>query len=187
MDISQERRKNKMLRPAQLYEEELREENIKSWYRPENIYWHGGAGDNIPELPDNNHDRHDFVSVDKDDNIIGYISYAVNWTAMSADRFGIISFRKGSMEFAKDLYKVVCDLFEVYHMNRISWGAYEDNPAVRGYRNFIKKHGGRECGHCRQAVKLQDGKLHDSVSFEILAAEFVKKGKKNVLEQAGAV
>ncbi len=164
-----------MLRPAQLYEEKLREENIKSWYRPENIYWNGGAGDNIPELPDSNHDSHDFVSVNKDGSIIGYISYAVDWTAMSADRCGIISFRKNSLEFAKDLYKVICDLFEVYHMNRVSWSAYADNPAVRGYRNFIKKHGGRECGYYRQRARLQDGKLHDSVSFEILATEFVRK------------
>lgn len=164
-----------MLKPAQLYEEEFWKEIIKSWYRPENIYWNGGAGDSIPEPPDNNHDSHNFVSVDKDDNIIGYIRYSVDWTAMSADRFGIISFRKNSLEFAKDLYKVVCDLFEIYHMNRVSWVAYEDNPAVRGYRNFIRKHGGRECGHYRQITRLQDGKLHDTVSFEILAAEFVKK------------
>lgn len=74
--------------------------------------------------------------------------------------------------FAKDVYKVICDLFKVYHMNRISWSAYADNPAIRGYRNFIKKYGGRECGYRRQRVKLMDGKLHDSVEFEILAEEF---------------
>lgn len=177
MIMKLERRYMKMLRPAQMYEEELREENIKSWYKPENIYWSGGPRDGMLELPDNNCDQHCFVSVDKDDNIIGYISYCIDWTAMSADRFGIISYRKNSLEFAEDLYKAVCDLFEVYHMNRISWSAYADNPAVRGYRNFIRKHGGRECGHYRQIAKLQDGKLHDSVSFEILAAEFAGKKK----------
>lgn len=62
-------------------------------------------------------------------------------------------------------------------MNRISWFAYVENPAIRGYRNFIKKHGGRECGYYRQIAKLQDGKLHDSVCFEILASEF--KGRKD--------
>lgn len=174
-----------MLQPAQLYEDKLQEENIKSWYRPENIYWNGGAGDSTLELPDDNYDRHCFVSVDKDDNVIGYISYCIDWTAMSADRFGIISYRKNNLEFGRDLFKAICDLFEVYHMNRISWTAYEDNPAVKGYRNFIRKHGGRECGHYRQIVKLQDGKLHDSVSFEILAAEFVKKVKKKRSRTSG--
>lgn len=34
-----------MLRPAQLYEQQLQEENTKAWYKPENIYWNGGTGD----------------------------------------------------------------------------------------------------------------------------------------------
>lgn len=161
-----------MLKPAQLYKDKLQEENIKTWYKPENIFWSNG-GDAIIDLPENNYDRHCFVSVDVNDNVIGYIGYMVDWVAMSAYSFGIISYKKNSLVFADDLYKAICNLFNVYHMNRISWSAYEDNPAVRGYRNFIKKHGGRECGHYRQIVKLQDGKLHDSVEFEILAKEFV--------------
>ncbi|MCM1088950.1 MAG: GNAT family N-acetyltransferase [Muribaculaceae bacterium] len=165
-----------MLKPAQLYEEQLQQKNIESWYKPENIFWHGDAGEYMIELPDNNCKYHKFVSIDKNDDVIGYISYSVDWVSMSADNFGIISFEKNSVEFAKDLYRAVCDLFEVYHMNRISWSVYTDNPAIRGYRNFIKKHGGRECGYFRQITKLQDGKLHDSVCFEIMACEF-RKGK----------
>lgn len=163
-----------MLKPAQLYAEELQIKNTEAWYKPENIFWNGGAGDSSVNLPDNNYDSHCFVSVDKNNQVIGYIGYAVDWAAMSTDRFGIISFDKGNMEFVRDLYKVICDLFEVYHMNRVSWMAFADNPAIRGYRNFIKKHGGRECGYHRQVAKLQDGRLHDSVEFEILAEEFVR-------------
>lgn len=161
-----------MLMPAQLYKDKLMEEYPKTWYKPENMYYRGWIGDNIPEIPDNNYDNHHFVSVNKNDNLIGYICYSVNWIPMSADDFGIISFQKGNIEFAKDVYKVICDLFEKYHMNRVSWKAYVENPAIRGYRNFIKKHGGRECGYYRQVSKLMDGKLHDSVEFEILASEF---------------
>lgn len=168
-----------MLKPAQLYQEKLQEENIKSWYKPENFFWNGWYGDSRITIMENNYDGHQFVSVDKDDNVIGYIAYNVDWAAMSADRFGIISFNKSSIEFAKDLYKVICDLFNVYHMNRVSWCAYADNPAIRGYRNFIKKHGGRECGYHRQIVKLMDGKLHDSVEFEILAEELKFNNRKD--------
>lgn len=163
-----------MLKPAQLYAEELQRKNTEAWYKPENIFWNGGAGDSSFNFPDNNYDSHCFVSIDKNNQVIGYIGYAVDWVAMSADRFGIISYDKGNLEFAKDLYKAICDLFEVYHMNRVSWMAFADNPAIRGYRNFIKKHGGRECGYHRQVAKLQDGRLHDSVEFEILAEEFVR-------------
>ena len=133
-----------MLRPAQLYLDKLRIKNIESWYDPQNIYYHGGTGEYDIDLPDNNKECHCFVSVDKCNNIIGYISYDVDWEAMSADNFGMISFDKGNLEFVKDIYKTICDCFEVYHFNRISWYCYTDNPAIRGYRNFIKHHGGVE-------------------------------------------
>lgn len=161
-----------MLKPAQLYKDQLLKEYVKTWYKPEYIYYTGWTGDRFPDIPDNNYNDHDFVSVDENDNIIGYISYSVDWIAMNADRFGIISFDRGNIEFAKDVYKVIRDLFEAYHMNRISWCCYVENPAIRGYRNFIKRHGGKECGYYRQIAKLQDGKLHDSVEFEILYDEF---------------
>lgn len=166
-----------MLKPAQLYKDKLIEESIKSWYKPENIFYSGYSGDGLPDIPDNNHDSHHFVSVDKNDEVIGYICYALNWSAMSAYQFGLISFKKGSIAFAKDVYQAVCDLFEKYHMNRIAWKAYADNPAVRGYRNFIKRHGGKECAYHRQIARLQDGRLHDMVEFEILAEEFHRRGK----------
>ena len=164
-----------MLKPGQLYQDRLYQEYIKTWYKPENMYYTGWTGDGVPEIPDNNYERHCFVSVDKNDNLIGYIAYSVDWIAMNADRFGIISFDKGNVEFARDVYQVICDLFEKYHMNRVSWRADVENPLMRAYRSFIKKHGGRECGYYRQVTKLQDGKLHDSVSFEILASEFKKR------------
>ena len=70
------------------------------------------------------------------------------------------------------MYMNLSAIFEVYHMNRIQWCCYADNPAIRGYRNFVKRHGGRECGYYRQVSRLMDGKFHDSVQFEILADEF---------------
>ena len=104
--------------------------------------------------------------------MIGYISYDLDWAAMSANNLGIISFQMGNRDFLKDVYKVICDIFEVYHMNRLSWWCFADNTAVRGYRNFIKKHGGVECGHKRCIARLRDGKLHDRVDFEIMSWEF---------------
>lgn len=73
-----------MLKPAQLYKTKLQEENIKAWYKPENIFWNGGSGDSQIDIREDNYDCHQFVSVDKDDNVIGYIGYSVDWAAMSA-------------------------------------------------------------------------------------------------------
>ena len=170
-----------MLRPAQEYAQLLQEENVKAWYKPENMYWNGGAGDDDISLPDNNYEKHCFVSVNSEDDILGYISYIPDWDAMSVSDVCIISYRKKSVEFAKDVYTAVCNIFEVYNMNRMEWHCYADNPVIRGYRKFIKRYGGRECGYRRQVVKLQDGKLHDIVEFEILRDEFYKKGNGQLI------
>lgn len=161
-----------MLRPAQLYEQQLRDKILSSWYDLDNIFYSGYEGNYIEELPKSNYGSHNFVSVDKDDNIIGYIKYYVNWDVMSADQFDIISFDKGNVRFIRDLFTAVCDVFEKYHMNRIEFWCYADNPAIRGYRKFINRCGGREVGYVKQRTKLQDGKLHDSVIFEIMSNEF---------------
>lgn len=162
-----------MLKPAQLYTDELKKKSLESLYDLGNKYWSGSTGDSILcDLPDNNYDSHHFVSVNSSGGVIGYICYQVDWIAMSADRFGIISYDKGNPAFAKDVNTAIINLFTEYHMNRIEWMCYADNTALRGYRNFIKKHGGRECGYHRQVSKLLDGKLHDSIDFEILASEF---------------
>lgn len=67
-----------MLKPAQLYEEELKQKLIECWYKPEYKYYFGGGAYAI-SLPDNNETRHDFVHLDKDDNIDGYFSYQIDW------------------------------------------------------------------------------------------------------------
>lgn len=138
-----------------------------------NMYYHGTAGSEIPTIPDNNYNHHSFVSVDKNDKIIGFISYNIDWQAMNAYKFGIISFDKGNLIFIKDLNEAINNLFTVYNMNRIDWFCFADNPAIRGYRNFIKRHGGRETAYFRSIAKLMDGKLHDGVEFEILKEEFI--------------
>lgn len=99
-----------MLKPAQLYKDQLLKEYVKTWYKPENIYYTGWTGDSVPEIPDNNYDSHHFVSVDKNNNLIGYISYSVDWIAMNADRFGIISFDCGKSNLLKMYIKqlVIC-------------------------------------------------------------------------------
>lgn len=168
-----------MLRPAQLYAEELTARHTESWYKEEYMYYNYGTGNYmIEELPDNNIESHQFVSVDKEDRVIGYIGYNVDWAAKSVNEFGAINYFRGNpmdMTFVVDLKTAIFDIFLKYGMNRLEFTCVADNPAVRGYRYFIKKLGGREAGYFRQCCMLQDGKLHDSVCFEVLREEFMLK------------
>lgn len=167
-----------MLKPAQLYKDELNKKMIEGWYDLDNMYYHGGPSSYELDFGDNNKNCHSFVSVKRRklgletiDTIIGFISYEVDWEAMSADNFGFISFDKGNVVLVSDVVKCIRDLFIKYNMNRVGWYCYADNPALEGYRKLVKRFGGKEVGYLRQSTKLLDGKLHDSVIFEILKSD----------------
>lgn len=83
-----------MLKPAQLYKEELEKLFLRTWYDLKYMFYSGWTGSELPTIPDNNYDAHHFASVDNNGNVIGYISYRISWITMSADNFGIISFGK---------------------------------------------------------------------------------------------
>ncbi|MDO4562204.1 MAG: GNAT family protein [Clostridia bacterium] len=160
-----------MLKPAQLYQDELNKKYINTWYDDRYMYYRS-YGTGIIELPKDNYDNHHFVSVDDNDDIIGYMSYHINWNIKTANAFGIISFDIGNVMFLRDIKRATDDIFYKYNLNRIEWFCVADNPAIKGYRKFIKRHGGRECGYLRETALLSDGKLHDDVFFEILKCEY---------------
>lgn len=164
-----------MLKPAQLYVEKLQDKFAEIFCDLKYQYFTHGTMNNIPEIPDNNRDNHLFVSVNKNDEVLGYISYGVDWEAMTTCSFGAISFVPGgSVEFANDLRKAIDNIFMKFNFNRIEWWAYADNPAIRGYDNFIKRYGGRRAGYLKQNVKLMDGKLHDTIIYEVMREDYIK-------------
>lgn len=112
------------------------------------------------------------ASVNKNDEILGYISYYINWNTSSVDGFTIMAFSNNNIEFARDVHLAFCDCFYKYNLNRISFIVCADNPFVKSCRNFARNHGGKECGYYRDAIKLLDNKLHDIVCFEYLSKEF---------------
>lgn len=59
-----------MLKPAQLYEEELKKKILESWYDMTNMYWFGSTGIELIELPNDNYNKHCFVSLNVDHQII---------------------------------------------------------------------------------------------------------------------
>ena len=165
-----------MIRTAQLYKDKLAEEHLKTWYNPEYIFYDYGWNDVI-NLPDNNFEKRCFVSVDKNDNILGYISYRVDENIRQATDLAAICYKRPSIKFVNDLQQVIDDIFNVYNLNRLTWSCCADNPALRGYSKFIKRYGGKEAGYYRETVRTRDGKLRDTVVFEILKKEY-KAGKQ---------
>lgn len=163
-----------MLKIANAYEKELRQLLAEASVDPRYMFYFtqpsGGYFD--IELNQNTVWAHHFVSLNKNGKVIGYLSYRVDAFARSVNNFGLISFDIGNQAFLRDTYDAIADIFEKYRMNRLEWSAVVDNPVTKSYRRVCQQLGGRECSYERQAVQLLDGKLHDSVSFEVLADEY---------------
>lgn len=169
-----------MLDIAQKYPEELKKKFIETWYDKRYQYYRDSVGDRVPDLPDNCYHSRNFVSLDKKGNIIGYIAYNFSEVTETASCFGIISFDIGNMEFTKDVLQVFGDIFFKYNCRRVEFWCFEDNPAIKGYRAFIKRFGGREVGKLNRVCKLMDGEFHNSVIFEILAEDLKCRKIKEV-------
>lgn len=161
-----------MLKPAQSYKEELLKEIVNMWYGEKTMYWNCSSYDSIITLSDDNYYTHQFVSVDAKGVLQGYVTYEVDRVANKASGFGIISFNRKPLVFAADIKQVISDIFKKFGFSKIEFFAYADNPAIKIYRKFIAKYGGREIGVFRDTAKLQDGKMHDGVMFELFNENF---------------
>lgn len=158
-----------MLKPAQLYKDELQRKYIERWYDISAQYYVSGAERNALDIPDEPDNRCYFACVDHQDNVVGYFSYSIDWQAHSVARIGLISFvETPNILLINDVIKHIKSLFANNNIRRVEWGAYEDNPAMRGYEKLAARFGGRKIGTYRQCCMLLDGKLHDFSVFEIL-------------------
>lgn len=163
-----------MLKAAQNYITQIQEKYAECMYDLNYQWYFGYRGTALPQIDSNNYNDHKFASVDKDGNVIGYISYCTNDPANSCYNFGAISFNKGNIEFVRDIKQALDDIFYKYNFDRIEFCCFDGNPVLRNYRNFIKRHGGREIGIYKRCNRLMDGKLYDSVAFEILKEDYIK-------------
>ena len=161
-----------MLYPAQMYKEELHKKLVNTWYDERYKYYYDSSGKNEIVINDNCYYQRQFASVDKYGNVIGYICYTYDDYSSYAKWFGILCFEyQFCFEFIADVIRVVDDIFEKFHLNRVEFECFDENPTLDAYRRFIHKYGGEEVARFRRTTRLQDGKWHDSIKFEILYDE----------------
>jgi hypothetical protein len=164
-----------MLKPALLYKEQLEELEALSWTDMSKMYWHGGPYRyqlQIDQGRNDSYGRYQWACISSN-KVVGYISYHIDWESMSAYSWAIVSYIDGpNITLMKDLGDKINELFTKNNIQRIDWRCYADNPFCKSYINFINKCGGRIAGILRRIGLLEDGKLHDSILFEILKEEW---------------
>lgn len=155
-----------MLVSAILYKDQIIKEFQKYYYTTDMLYETGCMENWTPDIVDcPNESQFQYAIVDKNEKLIGYLGYLVDWYASKAYNFGLFSFDRGNVLVGKDIFDKLEELVNALH--RIEWRAVGDNPACRGYDNFIKKHNGNK--HIlKDAIKDKDGNYHDDIIYEIV-------------------
>lgn len=119
------------------------------------------------------------VSVDQNDEVIGFLSATLRRTINMVSDIGAINFKKVNTTFSIDFIRFLTSLFDTYNFNKIEWGVIVGNPAETLYDKIIKKYGGKVIGISHQSVKLSDGKLYDFKTYEIFKKDYNKHKKKS--------
>ena len=155
-----------MLVPAILYKEQIAKEFQKYFYTTDMLYETGGNGNWIPEIVDCPEDwRFQYAIIDKNEKLIGYLEYVVDWYVSKAYNFELFSFDRGNLQVPKDVFKKLEGLVSILH--KVEWRAVGGNPACRGYDNFIKRHNGNK--HIlKDSIREKDGNYQDSIIYEVV-------------------
>lgn len=160
-----------MLAPAILYKEEI-EQGFKKYYYTDEMMYECGCLENwTPAIEDNSGDsKYQYAIINKDNKVIGYIAYDIDWYSSCASNFGLLSFDKGNAIIGKSLFEVLDTLLNDYKLHRISWRMVGGNPVEKSYDRFCKKYNGRK--HIlRDVFKDRRGKYHDDIIYEIIREE----------------
>ena len=158
-----------MLVPAILYKEQIKKEFQKYYYTTDMMYETGCMCNWSPEIAEcPNESQFQYAIVDKNEKLVGYLGYSVDWYASKAYNFGLFSFDRGNILVGRDVFNKLEELIKKLH--RVEWRAVGGNPACRGYDNFIKRHNGTK--HIlKDAIKDKDGNYHDDIIYEIVSSK----------------
>lgn len=164
-----------MLDNAFKYEDQIRAKLLDVWYDPKYQYYFCGAYHEIFSLPQNG-DWHcrQFVSVDKEGELRGFISYRIDHDCNMAFDFGAISFGNGKFGFGYDLARCIDDIFVKFNMNKMEFCVICGNPIEASYDKIIKKIGGRILCIRRDRAKDMAGNLHDDKLYEVMREDYMK-------------
>lgn len=155
-----------MLKPAIMYKDEIKKQMQKYFYTDDMMYEVGELDNYVPEIADEP-DRYCFqyAIVDSNENLIGYLAYAIDWYASCAYNFGLFSFDRGNPLIGKELF---CKMDELVHkFHRIEWRMIGGNPVEKSYDKFCAKYNGTK--HILKDVfKDRNCKYRDHIIYEII-------------------
>jgi hypothetical protein len=114
------------------------------------------------------------LSVDENNNIIGYLCAMLDRELNHVTELKIVNFYDINITFSQDLKQFICDLFLKYNFRKINWTVVVGNPIEKMYDKYTSRYGGRIVGVLKKEVLLNDRKLYDKKIYELFRGDFVQ-------------
>ena len=167
-----------MLDNANKYTYELKNLYLDTWYDDKYKFYYACGYSEEPHYSDSNLGRHDFVSLDKNGNIIGYISYGILRYEYYAHNLSIVNFSDNILTFGRDLREVISNIFEKYNLRKLQFMVVVGNPIEKSYDKLIQKYGGRIVGEYKKHRRLIDGNFYNAKAYEIFREDYLANIRK---------
>ena len=167
-----------MLKPAQLYKEELIPEFERTWYDDEYKYYMNDCYFQDLEILSDTVNLHQFVSVDSNEEIVGYIAYEIDRATDNVSNLCAINMKHNMFVFGMDLIQAIDDIFVKFNFSKIEFVVVVGNPAESMYDRFVRMCKGRIAGIYKKHVKLMDGQIYDVKMYEVMKENYLKNRHK---------
>lgn len=163
-----------MIKNAIPYEEIIRTKFYDIWYDPEYEYYFDSDYRFDFNINRDGNAGRDFVSMDSEDNVLGYINYSMDPEIKLAYKLGAINFSKNKLTFGLDLRQVIDDIFMKFGMSTLEFSVICGNPVEKSYDRIVQRLGGKILCIRHNRAKDLYGNIHNDKLYEITREEYLK-------------
>lgn len=171
-----------MLKIAYFYKDRLQDwlkDNIESdifYY----YFIHCNKYDEFDISP-NDKNKIQYVSVNKNDDIIGYMSAVLDRNTNSVQEVPVVRIGNQTTQFGIDLLRFFDKLYE-FGVQKCKFTSVVGSEMQLMLETMVEKIGGRKIGVLKRDCRLRDGSLADVKLFEVTREEYEDKRKREVFE-----
>lgn len=165
-----------MLKRAIQYKSQINNLFIEASDNPKNRFFTQSYWEYIPKITESNWTNQQMVSVDKSDNVIGWLEAEISVKQHYINNLSVIRFRddeRYNYTFSKDFHEFFAKLFMHYEYRKINYNSVVDSPNEKWYDEFTMKYGGRIVGVKKEHFAMENGKLCDLKIYELFRNEFL--------------
>ena len=159
-----------MLVPAICYKDQIIRYSDELRYTKKMMFYNGCVETGRMQITEEpTEGRYQWAVVDRDNQLVGYIGYQVDYFSSGAYGFGLISFSDNKTVMAEGILQAMKHI-ENMKLHRIEWRCVGDNPAFTRYIKICNRLTDYDFNKCclHDIFKDAYGQYHDCWIFELI-------------------